>query len=254
MNFYRGIEDKKNQLRPDSPALSQGFINWPIHDAPKGNRYQWFKKQITPDGWALNKNYAMNERVSYEGVSYQAKRPIRLKAETPNFRPLPPLPPPGSKNDWEVLVAIIRNVTDLGTDWRKSTPGGLIATAATEGGAFSHMTYVYRITYPDSGLYCFSLNPKGDVRGPGAQLNSQGMLSRTPPYNQYLLIADVGTETDLNDDSKVHVVALYHGVVPTQEVTFLTPIPRDKFSGWKRTHDKAYYTDFSDAAVQKVLG
>jgi len=41
-------------------------------------------------------NYAMNDNVSYQGQGYQAKRPIKLKPETPNFRPLPPLPPPGA--------------------------------------------------------------------------------------------------------------------------------------------------------------
>ncbi len=254
MDFYRGIEDKDDKLRPDSAALSNGFINWPPYDAPTGNPYQWFKKQITPDTWDIQKNYKMNDKVSYEGESYKIKRPVRLQPETPTFRPLPPLPPPGAKDNWEKLVAIVKNVTDLGTDWRKSTPGGLIATAATEAGAFSHTKYVYRVTYPDSGLYYFSLKPDGSVSGPGSQLDSKALLSRAPPYNKYLLISDVTTETDLKDDSKVHVVALYHGVVTTQEVTFLTPIPRGNLSGWKRKQDKNYETDFSASAVQKILG
>lgn len=116
----------------------------------------------------------MNDKVSYEGDAYKAKRPIKLKPETPNFRPLPPLPPPGAKNDWEKLVTVIKNVADLATDWRKSTPGGLIATAATESGAFSHTKYVYLIAYADSELYYFNLKKDGSINRTGRQARLQG--------------------------------------------------------------------------------
>lgn len=50
------------------------------------------------------------------------------------------------------------------------------------------------------------------------------------------------------------MLALYHGAVTTQEVTFLTPIPGQKITGWKRKHDTSYQADFSQSGVDKILG
>jgi len=212
--------------------MANGFVNWPKHQAPTGNIYEWFKAQINPTypAWDGKARYKIGDRVSFSNASFEAKSMINAPKALGAGPALPNPSPVGAPTAWTKLIFVPKDVAALGSNWRASTPGGLIATAATEVGSFSHMEYLYRMEYPDNDLYCFSVSDDGSATGQGVHPQEVALLARNSPYNQYLLITDASTIDELKN---AKVLGLYHGIVHTQEVTFLTPIPRDKFTGWR---------------------
>jgi len=230
MKVYRGV----NKLGPNSSELSKGFINYPPASAPKGNLYDWFLLQMNPGDWEMGQAYKYGDKVTYDDQQFKAKRNVNPPKEIPGGdRPLPNVPPVGASKDWELIVNPAKDVNALGQSWRASTPGGLIATAVSEEGAFDTMEYVYEIEYKDDEVYCFSLNKDGSVQGAAFHPNFIEMQKRQDKYKQYLLVTNVSTAADLKTAS-LNMLALYHGVVQTQEVTFMSPIPRDKMAGWRQ--------------------
>ena len=61
-------------------------------------------------------------------------RPMRPRPRYPNQT----APPGGASSRWKEVVNIPKDLVTLGADWRSTTGGGLVATAAAETGSFSH--------------------------------------------------------------------------------------------------------------------
>jgi len=131
-------------------------------------------------------------------------------------------------------ATISGKVRDLAFDWRKSTPGGLIATAITEEGAYDTMPYVYKIEIPDDELWAWMLQDNGT---PVELYQKVGKDAKFPDCKHYMLIAN---NKNLGEAS---ILALYHGPVNTKEVTFMTPILRKYIAGWRNggTNNRGKY-------------
>ncbi len=127
-------------------------------------------------------------------------------------------------------VKELKTVNDLAFNWRGETPGGLIATAMTEAGAYDHMAHVYRVEYADADIFCFEMEKSGAIKGGGFK---QGEGVNLPADRRLLLLTDSQTPADAS------VVALYHGQVGTREVTFLNAIPRANITGHRGGKDTA---------------
>ena len=114
----------------------------------------------------------------------------------------------------------IKTPHDLAFKWRVQTPGGLIATAMVEDGAYTQTHYFYKITIPDNEL-TFRRYLKGGAIGPEVPLSS--VLEQ----RDYLIMHN-GSSYETAD-----IIALYHGKANTKEVTFITPIPPRYISGFR---------------------
>jgi hypothetical protein len=135
--------------------------------------------------------------------------------------------PKGMLLDWFQAQLLLdkhkHSVKDMAFAWRKQTPGGLIATSATEMGAWEQTKYVYRIDY--SQLYIFTLQNDG-APGPFGSRESNALALGS----KYALLSDRPTLEAL---PQATVLALYHGVVDSKEVTFMNPIPPSLITGYR---------------------
>src|SRR5688572_19673843 len=138
--------------------------------------------------------------------------------------------PTGNLYAWFVArLKEIGKVSDLGFKWRVTTPGGLVATAVPEEGAFEAKPYVYQIEYPDSELYFFRFEKANKNGAPSGSepLSVRGESVDLATRKSYGLVANAPVVTDAT------VLAFYHGEVTTRELTFMSEIPRNKIIGWR---------------------
>jgi hypothetical protein len=111
-----------------------------------------------------------------------------------------------------------KNVMTMAFRLRVQTPGGLIATAMKEAGAFEGKRYVYKITIPNVSLVELKNS------GAGAPING---VEDPLEIRKYFLVLD---NPDYNQAS---LIGIGHGQVDTKEATFLTPIPAKYIVGHK---------------------
>ena len=111
---------------------------------------------------------------------------------------------------------------DVGMTWREQTPGGLVATAQTQEGAFAK-SYFYKISIPDRELMAWELTNKGDRE-------RQIPLSNVGTTRKYCIIHNGNTYETAT------IIALCHPV-HTREATFLTAIPAQYIVGTRTGKD-----------------
>lgn len=109
---------------------------------------------------------------------------------------------------------------DIGMEWRKQTPGFLVATAMTQTGGFQQMKYFYKISIPNGELTA-------------QELEMNGTLGKTFPVNEastrnkYFLLFNHLTYQNAT------LIAFCHGIVHSKEATFLTTIPARYIEGYR---------------------
>jgi len=112
---------------------------------------------------------------------------------------------------------------DVGMTWRQQTPGGLVATAQHQEGAYAGKNYFYKITIPDTELMAWELNNKG-------HRERQIAVAEVGTTRKYCLIHNSTTYETAT------LIALCHPV-STREATFLTAIPSQYIVGTRTGKD-----------------
>lgn len=104
--------------------------------------------------------------------------------------------------------------------WRERTPGNLVASALTQGGAFQNMKYFYKFSIPDDELSAFEI-------GDGGALGHGFPIAQAPAKKAYFLIC--------NNSSlpQADLIAFVHGKVNTKEATFFTTVPKKYIVGYR---------------------
>jgi hypothetical protein len=148
--------------------------------------------------------------------------PGDMKLRTIGFNAKPPALPMNAAEARDFLTNIFKTKTsfDVGVLWRASTPGNLIATAMTQGGAFQGMKHFYKIIIPDNELTLQVIDFKGRLQNTfpvGDALNTR----------KYFLLFNNRRYQDAD------MIAFCHGIVDTKEVTFLTTIPARYIYGYR---------------------
>ena len=134
--------------------------------------------------------------------------------------------PPAQTMSGDEARAFLQNMAggpaEIGMVWRGQTPGGLIATAMTEEGAYSHLQHFYKITIPDEEI---TLRLLTRTKALGANVQHSSAL-KTPAY--FVLFNNGNYQA-------ADLIGFCHGLVHTKEVTFLTAIPARYIAGFRQT-------------------
>lgn len=133
---------------------------------------------------------------------------------------------PGDARAWITnQLKTDKNVMTMAFRLRVQTPGGLIATAMKEAGAFEGKSYVYKITLPDVSL---------------VELTRQGAGKPVAPVDDPLEVRGYFLILDNADYQKASLIGIGHGQVDTKEATFLTAIPRKYVVGYRKKTETAF--------------